>query len=62
MTCKGKQNLAAPSVCNGAGTCMQGAQTSCAPYACAGAACKVAPCATDADCAPSAKCTAGACK
>jgi hypothetical protein len=62
MICKGKQNLAAASNCNGTGSCVAGAMSSCAPYACANAACKVAPCSGDGDCAPSAKCTAGACQ
>jgi hypothetical protein len=55
--CKGKQNLAAPSVCDGKGVCAAGAQTSCSPYACANNACKTTPCASDADCAPSKSCT-----
>jgi hypothetical protein len=48
--CKGKVNLAAPSTCNGTGTCMAGPTTMCAPFACMGTACKTT-CASDADCA-----------
>jgi hypothetical protein len=35
-----------------------GATTSCSPYACAGGACRVAPCASKGDCAPGRKCNA----
>jgi hypothetical protein len=50
-------NLQEPSTCNGAGTCAAGSTTSCAPYACAGGACKSAPCAGNADCAHAATCS-----
>jgi hypothetical protein len=61
--CKGKQNIAAPSACDGKGVCAAGAQTSCTPFACANAACKTT-CASDADCAPSKSCNVatGACQ
>jgi hypothetical protein len=51
--------LTAPSTCNGAGVCQAGAISSCAPYACAGAGCKSAPCAGAADCASGATCDPG---
>jgi hypothetical protein len=48
--------LMTPSACDGAGMCVAGAKSSCAPYACAGTACKTAPCASDNDCAAGAMC------
>ncbi|HVR02821.1 MAG TPA: hypothetical protein VMT47_11865 [Polyangia bacterium] len=51
--------LTAASTCDGAGMCVAGATSSCAPYACAGAACKAAPCGGDNDCAAGATCDPG---
>jgi hypothetical protein len=51
--------LTAPSTCDGAGMCVAGAMSSCAPYACTGAVCKAAPCGGDNDCAAGATCDPG---
>jgi hypothetical protein len=50
-----------PGICDGSGACMPGRAQSCAPYVCAGTACKTT-CAVPADCAPgNATCTNGSC-
>jgi hypothetical protein len=49
----------AAATCNGAGTCGPAVTTSCAPYACAGAVCKTAPCADVNDCSGGAACDPG---
>ena len=46
--------------CDGAGTCVDGGTTACAPYACAGASCRT-DCAADADCAAGSYCEAQVC-
>jgi len=58
-TCMGS-TLVLPSTCNGMGACRAGDQQPCAPYACAGGACKTM-CTTDADCAAPTLCMGGSC-
>lgn len=59
-TCDGDE-LIAGAGCNGAGGCLTGARTSCAPFACNGGAC-LAACADDGDCAGGYWCDAGTCR
>jgi hypothetical protein len=55
--CRGGKSsmLVAASACDGAGTCVAGAATDCAPQACTNDACTVG-CTSDMDCAPGSKC------
>jgi hypothetical protein len=50
----------ASSACDGKGTCVAGATTDCAPFACAVSGC-LHRCASDAECAPGFRCNAGYC-
>ena len=56
--CSGTQ--VTPKICDGAGSCVSGAGSDCAPYACASGACKN-PCAGDGDCTAGNVCLGGAC-
>jgi len=60
--CSGTASAASASECTATGSCTPKTTTSCSPYLCdpATAACKTT-CASDADCVPGLKCTAGAC-
>jgi len=56
----GGMTFSASATCDGAGTCVNPAATSCAPYTCGAATCK-ATCTSNADCAAPAVCTGGSC-
>jgi hypothetical protein len=58
-TCTGSSDTPAAS-CNGTGTCVIPAASSCSPYVCGAGACKTT-CATTADCVSPNLCTAGVC-
>jgi hypothetical protein len=48
------------SICDGNGTCLIGAPVTCAPFICAGTACRIS-CTVDAECAPGNTCVNGSC-
>jgi len=56
----GTATLTPGSSCDGAGTCVTPAATTCFPFRCGVAACK-STCTADADCAPPGVCSAGSC-
>jgi hypothetical protein len=53
-------SLTAASTCDGKGACVTPTQTSCAPYACSGSACRTS-CAADTDCSDGFECDSGTC-
>src|SRR5436190_1403299 len=60
-TCaSGTTTLVRQSACDGAGTCITPAATSCFPYRCGASVCN-STCSADADCAPPAACIGGSC-